>query len=328
MSFLNSFIEWSILSEEINQTAELNYHTELLQTQNDNLNSLIEHQQEQDRIRDYIYRINKACEQLEKNKNKDSLDFYYAIYCLAKGINKSGLSTSAISEIKDKEYFDACLNRISKLMFDVKNRNHSHISELNEHIQNIETESIYNGLKRSEDSRYEILKINQKIESYEKERNKKFLRSFIGFLPFGAISVLGLYEKIQNDYSFLKNMDENSYLSVCVILFIVALLVGDFVGERWTKKKISKQKSPLSKDEYDSYINKKAELNKKKSEDSSLYEYASSQFPELDFSEENYKNNAELIRLELSKKEKLYERSLGLLQSSPDEISKEFFIYE
>lgn len=138
MSFLNTFIEWSILSEEINQTAELSYHTELLLEQNANINSLVKHQQEQDWIRDYIYRVNKACEQLEKNKNNDSLDFYYAIYCLAKGINLSGLSTSVISELKDKEYFDTCLNRISKLMFDFAKRNQSHISEFNEHIQKIE----------------------------------------------------------------------------------------------------------------------------------------------------------------------------------------------
>ena len=117
MSFLNTFIELSILSEELNQSNELNFHTSLLQEQNENINSLIQHQQQQDWIRDYMYRINKACEQLEKSKDKDSLDFYYSIYCLAKGINESGLSTSSISELKDKEYFDNCLDRIGILMF-------------------------------------------------------------------------------------------------------------------------------------------------------------------------------------------------------------------
>ena len=48
--------------------------------ENENINSLIQHQQQQDWIRDYMYRINKACELLEKSKDKDSLDFYYSIY--------------------------------------------------------------------------------------------------------------------------------------------------------------------------------------------------------------------------------------------------------
>ena len=57
----------------------------LLQQQNEGINSLVRHTQQQDWIRDYIYRINKLS--------------------LAKGVNESGLTVSAISEVRDFEVF-------------------------------------------------------------------------------------------------------------------------------------------------------------------------------------------------------------------------------
>ena len=328
MSFLNTFIELSILSEELNQSNELNYHTSLLQEQNENINSLIQHQQQQDWIRDYMYRINKACELLEKSKDKDSLDFYYSIYCLAKGINESGLSTSAISELKDKEYFDNCLDRIGILMFNFA-QNHKHnISEFNNHIQNFEELYIFAGLKESEDARYRINQINKTIEPYEKERKRKPGRSFLGFLPLGIIASLGFYGKIKYNFIPFKNMNEDSYLGICGILVAIAFIVGDIIGEKWTKKAISKQKNSLTKEAYNDFLKERADNIQKLSKDNVLYEYANDTFPDLDFSEENYSHNSEKIHSAISKKETDLLVSLNLLKHSVKDIHNRFCIYE
>ena len=83
MSFLNTFIELSILEESEVSNAKLDHQNRLLnqqnillQQQNEGINSLIRHNQQQDWIRDYVYRINKLCDNLEKRKDKNTMDYY------------------------------------------------------------------------------------------------------------------------------------------------------------------------------------------------------------------------------------------------------------
>ena len=116
MGFLNTFIGLSILADESEQSSELQYQSTLLKRQNEiireqnsilqkhneQIDFLINENKKQDQIRDYIYRINKLCAYLENTSDKASIDYYYSIYCLYKGIDDSGLTVSEISELKDK----------------------------------------------------------------------------------------------------------------------------------------------------------------------------------------------------------------------------------
>ena len=102
-------------------------------------------------------------------------------------------------------------------------------------------------MKESEDARYRINQINKTIEPYEKERKRKPGRSFLGFLPLGIIASLGFYGKIKYNFIPFKNMNEDSYLGICGILVAIAFIVGDIIGEKWTKKSYKQTKKFINK---------------------------------------------------------------------------------
>lgn len=342
MSFLNNFMEWSILSEQYNQSDELYYQSKLLQQQNENIHSLIEHQREQDNIRDYLYRINKCCNQLEKSKNKQSLDYYYSIYCLAKGINESGLSSSVISELKDKEYFDSCIEKISILMKNFAHNNKDKIQEYNNHIQNIEYEDIFEKLKKSEESRYNIYKseieiknINEKIKDIQKVINKKPLKILICFIPALLISTVLAYLKYKYNFYIIKTLKDYGYYVICSLICFMGLIIASTVGHFWTKKSIKKHNIKMTSEEYNSLIQKKKNyinvienLKNNISNGDIIYEYAYDLFPNLDFSDENYLANAEEIYKHIINKDNDIQNSLQKFKYSPDDIFENFFIYE
>ena len=348
MSFLNTFIGLSILAEEAEQTDELEYHTALLKRQNEEINSLVRHNQEQDWIRDYMYRINKLCEKLENSSEKDSLDYYYSIFCIGKGINESGITISSISELRDKEYFDRCLDRIEKLIFEFGQKHQKKLSEYNSHIKNIEDDFIFSELKESEDARYRVFKINERIKDYEFEMGKKGWRSLLGFFPIGGIAILGVYLRINYSFyiPFVPYLNDVKYYGICAFLGFLALMTGKIIGKECTLKAIKKQKNPLSEEEYKKLIQERTECEQKILKDRNVYAYAKTEFPEFNFwkEEENPSVSKSAASRVLSKEQmiedytksysedKSYESIVSseierlhiVLQQKDDEIAKSF----
>lgn len=310
MSFLNTFIELSILNETEAQSAQLQYHNKLLSHQNDliqaqteGINSLIRHNQQQDWIRDYIYRINKLCEQLESTPAKDSLQYYYSIYCLAKGVNDIGVTTSAISELRDKEYFDNCLDRIGKLLFDFIQEHKEKISEYNEHIKNIEEAPILDKLIECEKAKLNIHMINESIHKYHKNAVKS---TFI----FG---------------------------SICSVIFLILFIIYGSKGELLIKLFLSiflsiplgfifyYKKTDGSKN-FNKLNNQIESLKTMISDNPECYDYAEKVFKYYDFS--IIENTSQEILSALEKRKEEIKTSLAYCNNSATEIFKTFHCNE
>lgn len=286
MDFLNTFIRLSLLSEAEEQNAQLSEHTyllniqnDLIQQQNEKINALLVHNQQQDWIRDYIYRINKLCDKLQSYADKNSIQYYYSIYCLAKSVNDSGITTSAISELNDKEYFDKCLDKISHLIFDFSNNNRDKISEYNKHIQNIEESSYFFKLKSFEDARYRIHKIKESVKEYEKSSKIAILGFLVGFTPFTILLIL-----------YFTNIHNHVFMQVWLVIliwFMLSIILGAIVSEKCINKFYHNNKKRMQKKEYIALIKEKEDCEKKLAESNEYYEFAKQIYPDFDFTNED-----------------------------------------
>jgi len=312
MSFLNTFIELSILDETESQNAELEYQSRLLKKQNDlleeqneGINSLIRHNQQQDWIRDYLYRVNKLCERLENSTDKDSIQYYYSIYCLSKGINDSGVNTSAISELRDKEYFDNCLNRIGKLLYDFVQNHKDKITEYNEHVRNLEEAPVLDRLIECEKAKSNIHIINEKIN---KDNKKALKHSFIiGSIVFILIFILGLIF-----------FGKYGIADILPIVFVLSVFVSFPLGAIFY---------------FHNTENKDTELYKQRknyqnllSENPTCYIYAKDNFKNFDFTDKE--NTSEEILSTLEKRRGEIKISLDYCNNLSNDIFGTFYCIE
>ena len=314
MGFLNTFIELSILDETMAQSSELEYHSrllerqrELIREQNDGINALVSHNEKQDWCRDYMYRINKLCERLEKSPEKKSIEHYYAVYCLAKGVNESGLSASDISEVRDKEYFDDCLDRIGRLIFDSAQQNKDKLNEYNVHIKHFEEQLILSELK----SKLENEKENERrINDHGKAFMAKIKGAFVGFLPFGIVACVGMKIGTKADYS--------PFLAFGGLFCgLVAGYIGGGIGRKCA---VRKQKNPLTESQYDKLVMERKERGQ------SISNFAKLIFPDFyHYEYTNISENKNLWSL-ISAKEKEIALSLSLLHQSQGDIYETFCV--
>lgn len=160
MTFLDKFIKLKIQSDEEKIISVLDYQTYLLDAI-----SPSELGKSQDEYRDYIYRVNKACDKLSKLKDKSSFHYYYSIYWLAKGLHDSGVSSSCFSEIIDKEYFDKTLENIGTLLTDFSKENPDSTNDFNNYLLDLEIGNILSQFISSEESKIKIAEYKKEIES-------------------------------------------------------------------------------------------------------------------------------------------------------------------
>lgn len=326
MSFLNTFIELSILDESEyhssllnNQNRLINEQNDLLNQQNESINSLIKHNQQQDWIRDYIYRIKKLCDILEKNPDNKSLNYYYSIYCLAKGIHDSGLTTSAISELKDKEYFDNCLNQIETLLYNFVQENKENISEYNNLIKNIEDYFYLSELKKYEQYRYRLFQINQAFSDYEKEHTIKYRSRIISASIFVAIWISIVAKNNLDNFQILKSMIGCS---------LGAIILGIIFIKIFTKQIKENGNSKISKQRYNELLNEKNKYEELLAYSESFYSYEKSIFPDFDFTEEKDKEFFSKINNAIENKEKEVLPSIISIYKSANSIRNNFYLVE
>lgn len=158
MNFLDKFIKLSIQSDTDKTISGFDYQTYLL-------DSVLDKDKDQDAYRDYIYRVNKACECLSKTIDKSSFQYYDSIYWLAKGLYDAKVSSSCFSEIKDKEYFDKTLEKIGSLLTEFTNNNSNLTNEYNHYLLDLEIGNVLSKFILSEESKIKIAEINQEINS-------------------------------------------------------------------------------------------------------------------------------------------------------------------
>lgn len=326
MSFLSTFIELSLLDEAEEQNARLSNNSyllkrqnDLIQQQNEGINALLAHNQQQDWIRDYIYRVNKLCDKLQTYADKTSIQYYYSIYCLAKCVNDSGITTSVISELKDKEYFDKCLEKIGHLIFDFSNNNREKLAEFNKHIQNIEEAPFFTTLKSFEDARYRIHKIKESVKNYEKSSKISKLGFLFSFTPFTILLIL-----------YFKNVHNHFYIPVWVIIFIwfmLSIITGAIISEKWKNKLYPDDKEKLQPTEYQKLIKEKEECEKKLTQSKECYEFAKQIYPNFDFDDEN-EVMLDLIHNAFENKALEIIKSLEAFNNSATTIYETFYLKE
>ena len=329
MSFLNTFIELSLLDESITQTNSIESQTDILQQQvrllqqqnelinkqNEGIKSLIQHNQQQDLIRDYIYRINKLCERLELTNDKESLSYYYSLYCIAKGINESGVTTSIISELKDKEFFDNCLVKIGHLLYDFSQKNKEKISDYNIYIRDLDESIYFADLKEYEDIRYKFVKINEIINNYEKVHYEKFKTLRAGIIPTTLCFILCVA---------FANADLSFLILPCIIISGILNII--LVTSLNRKKQSKNNNVTVSRTEYNNSITEQTKLKKKLAEKNEKYEYAKGFYPEFDFETDNDISMMEKIRSTLEEREKQINQTLDLCNINIQEISDIFYV--
>ena len=327
MSFLNTFIELSILDEaEANNTKLshqnrlLNEQNILLQQQNEGINSLIRHNQQQDWIRDYIYRINKLCDTLEQRKDKNTIDYYYSIYCLAKSVNDSGITTSAISEVNDKEYFDKCTDKIENLLFSFVQNNKEKINGYNYHIKAIEEEAILLKLKACENRKIRMNELSRIINKYETRKEISGGGFFLGAIPF--ILFISFY--------FTRHSISDSFNLTIILLIgiVVSLILGAIFKNLIAKTRINKGDAPLTKEQYEGLKKERNDYKEQQSEDKLFYEYVKNMFAYLNF-ETNIKTSlTEQIDSILEKKNEEIKSAHEAFSNSYVEIYNTFYLPE
>ncbi len=326
MSFLNTFIELSLLDEAQEQNSQLSNHNyllkkqnELLQQQNEGINALLAHNQQQDWIRDYIYRINKLCDQLQSYADKTSIQYYYSIYCLAKSVNDSGITTSSISELKDKEYFDNCLDKIGNLFFAFVNNNKEKILEYNKHIQNIEESSLFFQFKSIEDARYRIQQIKEIVKDYEKCSKITKLSFLFSFTPFTILMII-YFVTVHNPF----------FIPIWFIIFIwilLSMIVGGIINDKWKRKLYPDVKKRLKKEAYDKLIKEKLNCENKLHGNVKIYQYAKTIIPDYDFYD-NEKDKLNLIHETLENKKREIDESYDLLNNADTNIYEKYYLKE
>ena len=327
MSFLNTFIEISLLEESEVHTAQLNHQNRLLNEQNillhqqnEGINALIRHNQQQDWIRDYIYRINKLCDVLEQRKDKNSMDYYYAIYCVAKSVSDSGITTSVISEVGDKEYFDKCVNKIENLLFNFIQNNKEKINGYNYHIKAIEEESILLNLKACEVRESRFNEISRIVNKYETRKEISNGGLFLGFIPF--IIFVCFY--------FTRQTISDSYnlLLIFLIGIVVSLILGAIFKNLIAKTRIKKGDAPLTKEQYEELKKEKHAYQEQQSNDQAFYEYAKSMFTYLNFENNKDSSLTEQIDSILEKKNEDIKNAHDAFTNSYVEIFNTFYLSE
>lgn len=327
MSFLNTFIELSLLDEAEEQNAQLSNHSyllkrqnDLIQQQNESINALLAHNQQQDWIRDYIYRVNKLCDRLQAYADKASIQYYYSIYCLAKSINDCGITTSVISELKDKEYFDNCLDKISHLIFDFSNTNRDKLSEYNKHIQNIEEASFFSKFKEFEDARYRIHKINISVQEYEKIKKISKIGFILGFTPFTILLIL-----------YFANVHNHFYMTVLIIIFLwfmLSIITGAVISENWINKVLSNNKTRMQAKDYQKLMKEKEECENILADSESYYEHAKQVYPNLNFDNDQDDNMFDLIHNTFEKKASEIMASSESFNNTERDIYNTFYLKE
>ena len=327
MSFLNTFIELSLLdaaelhsSQLEKQNGLLNKQNILLHQQNESINYLIRHNEQQDYIRDYIYRLNKLCGELEKTNDKNSIDFYYAIYCLAKGVSDSGITTSVISEVKDKEYFDNCLNKLENLLYTFVQNNKDKITEYNNYIRTIEEETILLKLKAFEDEKLRIDETKKIIKKYERRNENAGWGYLFGFIPFIVFLCIYLPKEKYSSTS-------TTYL-ILILGPLISLILGTIIRNKLAKTTIKKGEAPLTKEQYEELKKEKEQWRERQPEEKFFYDYAKTVFPEIIFDNNKKFPLTEQVDSILEKKRNEIQNANDAFSNSYEKIYNTFYLAE